>query len=138
MRVHVDPRKLAELMRDEGSVGRPLLEAGQEVLDGATTQVGVSDDSARGGKHLRDSLVKRLIVEGDRLVCLVGSDEPHAWLHHEGTDPHVIVPVTASVLVFNVGGRTVYAMRVEHPGTAPNRYLTDSARRAGLRVVEAA
>lgn len=47
-----------------------------------------------------------------------------------GTRPHVIRPVRARALKFNVGGRTVYAKVVMHPGTQPNRFLQEALRAA--------
>jgi hypothetical protein len=43
-----------------------------------------------------------------------------------GTRPHLIVPVTARALRFTVGGRVVYAKRVNHPGNGPNTFLVDA------------
>ena len=47
-----------------------------------------------------------------------------------GTRPHVIRPVRARALKFNVGGRTVYAKVVMHPGSQPNNWLGDALRAA--------
>jgi hypothetical protein len=47
----------------------------------------------------------------------------------EGTAPHDIVPKTSSVLVFKVGGKTVYAKKVRHPGTKPNPFMKVSVER---------
>jgi hypothetical protein len=49
---------------------------------------------------------------------------PQAGWTDEGTSPHVIEG--NPVLVFNVGGTTVFARRVEHPGNAPSGWFTDS------------
>lgn len=40
----------------------------------------------------------------------------------EGTAPHEIHPVQARCLAFQSGGGTVFAMKVNHPGTKPNDY----------------
>lgn len=40
----------------------------------------------------------------------------------QGTRPHEIRPVTAKALRFVVNGRTVFAKKVNHPGTKPNPY----------------
>ena len=40
----------------------------------------------------------------------------------EGTAAHIIEPVRASALAFVVGGKLVFAKRVQHPGTAANPY----------------
>jgi len=42
---------------------------------------------------------------------------------HEGTQPHVIVPVKKQALVFKKGGKMVFARRINHPGTKPNRFV---------------
>jgi hypothetical protein len=50
-------------------------------------------------------------------------------MHHQGTRPHIIVPRRAQTLRFYSRGRIVYSKLVHHPGTKPNRYLTDNLRR---------
>lgn len=64
---------------------------------------------------------------------------PLARLHHDGARPHLIgapgkilynplIPSTSR-------GTSFFARRaVRHPGTKPNRYLTDAARDLGLKV----
>jgi len=46
----------------------------------------------------------------------VGSSVPYARWHQHGTSPYVIEPKTAKTLRFMVGGRGVFARRVNHPG----------------------
>ena len=60
------------------------------------------------------------------VVGTIGSDNSIAYLHHEGTKPHIIVPRFKKTLRFVSGGKIVYAKLVHHPGTKPNRYLTDN------------
>ncbi len=135
--VVVDPVKLADYMRSpEGPVFRMLIEDGEIVKDEAKRLVGVYDppDSYSAANRerrpgtLRDSIVKRIVTENGLPAVLVGSDDPIALWHHEGTQPHVIVPVNKPMLVFywkKVGG-VVRALRVSHPGTQPNRFLTNA------------
>ena len=59
-------------------------------------------------------------------VMKVGSDVRHALWHHEGTRPHPIVG--RRVLRFVKNGKVVFAHKVMHPGTRPNRYLSDNLR----------
>lgn len=40
-----------------------------------------------------------------------------------GSKPHVITPRRAKALKFTMGGRTVFARRVKHPGTNPNNFM---------------
>lgn len=60
------------------------------------------------------------------LMVEVGSPVKHALLHHEGTRAHPITPKKAKVLRYARYGRINYRYRVFHPGTQPNRYLTDN------------
>lgn len=54
------------------------------------------------------------------------ADKPYALLHHEGSRPHVIEPKSPKgVLTFSKGARMIVTKRVMHPGTKPNRFLSD-------------
>lgn len=49
---------------------------------------------------------------------------------HDGTQPHVIRPRRrGGRLRFRVGGMTVFAREVHHPGTSPTTFLTRALRR---------
>jgi hypothetical protein len=84
-----------------------------------------------GYGNLRDSIVKRIQTTGGGRGMprvIVGSSHPIALIHHEGTRPHIIVPVKAKALRFPGAAPSgfIFAKRVNHPGTKPNRYLTDN------------
>ena len=55
---------------------------------------------------------------------------PYIQFVVEGTRPHDIKPRNGSVLAFKVGGRTVFAKVVHHPGTKANDFMTRAAKRA--------
>ena len=60
---------------------------------------------------------------------LIGSNVSHAYMHHEGTSRHVILPKkVGGKLAFmgNRGGKPTLIVvdRVNHPGTKPNPYLS--------------
>lgn len=40
----------------------------------------------------------------------------------EGTPPHIIRPRKAKALRFQIGDRVIFARKVNHPGTRPNKY----------------
>lgn len=133
----IDPAQLAEFIRSpDGPVFRRLVDDGELVKNEAKRLVGVHrprpyEGRARQARRpgtLRDSIVKRVVVEGGRPAVLVGSEDRIALWHHEGTVPHPIVPVRAPMLVFwsDRAGKVVRAMHVNHPGTKPNRYLTNA------------
>lgn len=61
---------------------------------------------------------------------VINSRHPASLYVLGGTRPHVIRPVRARALKFTVGGATVYAKVVMHPGTQPNRFLQEALRAA--------
>lgn len=139
--VRLDAVAIERLLRSEdGPVARHLMTVGDEVKHRARGRVGVSDPAQRmtrsgGAQHLRDAIVKRLVSDSRGFAVWVGAELDHAHLHHEGTDAHPIEPVRAKALRFRgPGGMVIFATRVEHPGTRPNRYLTDAAEDVGLTV----
>jgi hypothetical protein len=74
----------------------------------------------RGG-FLRDSIVIRKSGESVE----VGPTVSYAPYVEFGTRPYIIEPVHASVLAFEIGGETVFAKRVLHPGF-PGRFFVKS------------
>lgn len=125
--VRIDPAKLALVLRGrDGPAARNVIERAERVKTRAKELVG------KDTHKLEQSIVTRFVDEPAGPAMLVGSEEPHALLHHEGTQPHEIVPRIARVLRFPArGGGFVFAMRVRHPGTQPNRYLVDALPAAG-------
>ena len=64
--------------------------------------------------------------DNQRLEIRQGARSPEGQFYghfvREGTVPHEIRPVRASVLRFVVDGQVVFAKKVNHPGTDPNPY----------------
>ena len=92
---------------------------------------------ARQDVPVRTGNLGRQIGEGP--ISMIGPKTAHGSVHdnadyalyvHEGTRAHVIRPKNAQALRFNVGGREVFAKRVDHPGTKARPFL----RNAGIRV----
>lgn len=112
-----------EFESTKGMVGKDLRGRGKRGVGYASAQVGV-----RSGA-LRSSL--EYIVAKDAIgpYVMVGSSNKIAYLHHEGSIPHAILPRRAKTLRFVQNGAIRYAKRVYHPGTRPNRYLTDNLRK---------
>jgi hypothetical protein len=103
-----------------GMVGRYIFMKGVQIMMAAKRQVGVSTGRLMQSihvRHLRDSRGQ---------FVRVGSDVSYAAIHHEGARPHIIVANRAQALRFSSGGRIVYTRKVNHPGTRPNRYLSDN------------
>lgn len=55
-------------------------------------------------------------MSGPVLTVTVGSDLVQAATTNSGARPHVIRPRRRKALRFKVGGRTVFAKSVQHPG----------------------
>lgn len=70
----------------------------------------------------------RPIVSGTKNAPfgIVMVDHPAAGFVLNGTKAHPIFPSRKKVLRFTVGGKVVYAKRVDHPGTKPNNFLMKS------------
>lgn len=141
VRIQMDPVELAKFIQSPGGpVFRQMVNLGELVKQEAQRRVGVyKPDGAdpfaarrlarRPSGTLRDSIVKRVARDPDGTpVVLVGSDDPIALLHHEGTSAHPIIARRKPRLVFwsSKLQRIVRVRAVRHPGTAPNRYLTDA------------
>lgn len=57
------------------------------------------------------------------------TDEASSHLAY-GTRAHEIRPKNAAALNFSIAGRTVFAARVQHPGTKADPFMANAARRA--------
>lgn len=117
-----------------GPTGRYLERKAERLRNAARIQVGFRTGrlrrSIRVYGHRRTSLGQKIQV---------GSSVPYALMHHNGTKPHIITPKNHRFLKFKPGGRaskgwnvladgSVLARKVRHPGTKPNRYLSDSVK----------
>lgn len=106
-----------------GQVGKYLARKGRLIEMAARRQVGVQSGALRASIHMRH------FTDPRGQYVKIGSSLNYARLHHEGTRPHLIRPNTAHMLRFQSKGQIVFAHMVRHPGTPPNRYLTDNMRR---------
>lgn len=106
----------------DGIVGRDLSNRATRVQLAAKAQTGV-----RSGANKRDITKNWIAGNAGDLAIRVGAARSYSLLHHEGTRPHVIRPRNARALRFvNARGDVVFARAVRHPGTRPNRYLSDN------------
>lgn len=131
----IDSRKLADLLTSpQGPVIRRLFLDADVVVNRAKELVGVfrppdaysAATRQRRPGTLRDSIVKRVIQYQGTTAVAVGSADPIALIHHEGTVAHRITARRRPRLVFYWRrlGRVFAAPSVNHPGTRPNRFLT--------------
>jgi hypothetical protein len=121
-----------------GMVMRDLIKRAERVQLAAQRQIPLGHIHAgptqysKGVGNLRYSLRKRIVPGGSSgsPTVLVGTDVPYAIFVHQGTRPHIIRPRTKKVLVFYIGSQKIVARTVHHPGTKPNRFLTDNLKYA--------
>lgn len=104
-----------------GHVGKDLMRRALKVQSAAKAQAGVKTGELKKSIHIR----RRPNTASGQTVE-IGSSVKHALIHHEGTKPHVILPVRAKQLVFTSGGRVIRTNKVNHPGTRANKYLSDN------------
>lgn len=104
-----------------GTVGGHLFKVGSRIERAAKRQVGVRSGRLRKSIYVRQGrrFLEQYVEVGTRGV-------PYALMHHNGTRPHIIQPDRQQMLSFTSKGRVVYTTRVVHPGTKPNRFLTDN------------
>lgn len=106
-----------------GLIGSYFKRKGLQLEQLAKQQVG------KKTRALQRSIHHTMYRGAGGFVVKVGSDNKIARLHHDGTKPHTILPKSAKTLRFNSHGKIVYAKVVHHPGTRPNKYLTDNLRK---------
>lgn len=125
------PRRPAftKLLHDpKDVVGKDLKLKAERVKFAARRQVGVKTGKLRASI----TVINHTPTTYGQSI-MVGSMLSYARLHHDGSRPHVILPVRAPQLVFiNKRGMLIRTNKVNHPGTRPNRYLTDNLRFAIL------
>lgn len=119
--INIDKAKLGhQLNGDNGEIGHWLKKRGDRALSAAKRQVGVKT----GG--LRNSIRMSHLTNSTGQYLTIWTMHRIAAIHHNGTRPHIITPKQGNkVLRFTRGAQVVYARRVRHPGTKPNRFLAD-------------
>jgi hypothetical protein len=123
IRVTLGSRQVKFLTTDsEGLVGKYLIKRAIILKTRAKAQVGVKTGM------LRKSISWSYGVGTLGPQVTIGSNLSYARLHHEGSRPHIITPNKRKSLKFSSRGPVIFAQRVLHPGTKPNRYLTDNLR----------
>lgn len=136
-----------EFFGANGGVSRVTKLAANEVLKRSQAHIGKkwSGDYSKGGKKLKDSgkVVPSPTGGGDWMVQF---EHRAAAVHHEGSRAHVMDRKTyyrTPGTEFTQKGRPKKyrpgmgfgpARNFKHPGHTANRYLTEGARDAGLRV----
>lgn len=122
---------MAELLHSPaGPIARHLIERATKVQMAARAQ------APRRTGCLQESIVKRVETHGGEIAIRIVSDTTpcspsrtsYSLYVHEGTVPHDIPGAFGIPSPFGIGGRFDGKF---HPGTAPNRFLTDNLHLAG-------
>lgn len=113
-----------------GKLWWALHRRGEAIVRGAKRQVGVKTGALRQSIHMRHTGN----VTGQYLW--IGAKKSYAYMHHEGTRPHLITPnPPRETLVFRSGTRLIRTPVVNHPGTKGNPYLTTPMRKHLVRPI---
>lgn len=131
--VRLRNRELQQLLEGrQGPTMRFLMGKSTQMKGRARIRVG------KRSHDLERSIATRPITVGGQPGVAVGvfggRAARYAMIHHDGSRPHVIQASPGKLLRFEIGGDVIFAKRVRHPGTKPNRFLTDAARDVGLTI----
>lgn len=85
-----------------------------------------------GGGTLRQKIQGRMLT---KLAAVVEAKAPYSVYVHEGTRPHLIVPVNKQALANRRTGQ-FFGKVVHHPGTRPNPFLARAVKRSASKVQE--
>ncbi|MBT2490649.1 hypothetical protein J7E96_19440 [Streptomyces sp. ISL-96] len=118
--VRIDPGRIARLLRLRGGVAERGLRRRTER---------VANLAERKAPGSMGDYVSWTIEQGPKgLQGVVTCDHPAVRFVLDGTRPHVIRPRRAKALRFDMGGRMVFAKKVNHPGTRANNFLEAALR----------
>lgn len=119
--VRIDEKGVNELFHSRtGDVHKHMENTARKIVVLAKAKVG------KRTRRLEHSIGYRMLNTPNGVYAEIGASARIALIHHEGSRPHVILPTHSRVLRFKQGGQVVYARKVHHPGTRPNRYLLDA------------
>ncbi|MFI9026299.1 hypothetical protein [Streptomyces sp. NPDC053560] len=120
--VRLDQGRLARMLRARGGLAERAL---------ARRTGRVADIARREAPGSMGAYIDwKVVSEPTGLRGVITCDHPAVNYVLEGTRPHIIRPRRKKALRFDVGGQTVFAKVVHHPGTKPNNFL-GRALRAG-------
>jgi hypothetical protein len=120
--VDIDPTLIERALRRPGGIGERLLRRRAERVAARARELAPGT--------MADHITTRVEDTGQGLAAYVISEHLATQYVIYGTRPHIIRPRRARALRFRVGGRTVYAAYVHHPGTRPNDFLGRALREA--------
>lgn len=111
---------IREAVKGLKDLDRAVLRGGLFVAAQAKRNV-TGGGSSREKLNVRSGRLRQSIsaTPAGKGAVAVGTNVVYAPIHEFGgkTPPHEIVPIRAAALAFNIGGKTVFARKVSHPGS---------------------
>lgn len=128
--------KKKALLQLRGKVGQEVWSLSLWTLNQLKQRTPKSSEAS--GQHLKDSWVRQKVsASGVIRMIIIRNVSPHAYVLNfleEGTVPHTIRG--NPLLVFQVGGKTIFTHTVSHPGTRPLRLFAIAEKTLLARMVE--
>jgi len=131
VRMKINDRVLDRVFfQKDGDAGLELYKRARKMARHAKAQAPVGSGPT-AGRLKRSIKVYRHQRYTRGQTIRIGTSVPYAKYVHEGTRPHLITPRNpdgALKFVPKGGTRVIITKRVRHPGTRPNRFLTDNVK----------
>lgn len=130
---------LDELIRDSKRAGGQLPGLLQQAMVKATSMIQqearrVAPDRFKNRTgNLRRSIQSR-VYGPQKGKVFVGAD--YGYFVEAGTRPHTILPVNKKMLAFKVGGKLVFARKINHPGSRPYPFMEPAFKENTPKIVQ--
>lgn len=72
---------------------------------------------------VNENSIETMIYTDATVSSLEGQSYNLGYLLENGTEPHTILPKNSDALVFDIDGETIFAKKVNHPGTNPQPHF---------------
>lgn len=112
-----------ELTGPQSQMVRLLRETARQTSNAAKLRSPVDTGQMRTAHRVEDVKVTGMSA---RTAVVVEKD--YAAAVHDGSKPHIIRPKNKKALAFKIGGATVFAQKVKHPGAPARPWLLNAAR----------
>lgn len=118
---HLDVAAMRRTLGPHGAYGTVTVpRLGNQMVNAAKRRANVKTGVMRSRIEFR-------IVATTPVGGLLAARTKYSKAVHDGSRPHRIEPRNGTVLAFKVGGKTVYARGVNHPGYRGNPFLVLAA-----------
>lgn len=118
----LDGAALQEMLHGpSGAVATYMIGRAQVVQNAAIVQC------PKRTNKLSESIVKRFADTPAGFTVTIAALQPYAVFVHEGTKPHIIMGNPTLAFLWPAAGEgTFFFASVHHPGTKPNKFLSDN------------